>query len=198
MRSGSGQLREQAVEFGREVTIPANLEVVREPQTIWENVGNRQVVRKVVILMVLAAIWEGCARRLNNPLLVPTFSEVIKAFTENMASGELLSKSWYSMRVLLTGYGLGIVLAAILTILAISTRIGNDFLETLTSMLNPLPAIALLPLALIWFGLGNGSLVFVLIHSVLWPVALNCHSGFMAVSPTVRMVGHNTGLRGIR
>ena len=39
-------------------------------------------------------------------------------------------------------------------------------------MFNPLPAIALLPLALIWFGLGNGSLVFVLIHSVLWAVAL--------------------------
>jgi NitT/TauT family transport system permease protein len=39
-------------------------------------------------------------------------------------------------------------------------------------MFNPLPAIALLPLALIWFGLGNASLVFVLIHSVLWPLAL--------------------------
>ena len=49
-------------------------------------------------------------------------------------------------------------------------------------MFNPLPAIALLPLALIWFGLGNGSLVFVLIHSVLWAVALNTHSGFQSVS----------------
>ena len=81
--------------------------------------------------------------------------------------------------------------------LAISTRIGTDFLETLTAMFNPLPAIALLPLALIWFGLGNGSLVFVLIHSVLWPVALNTHSGFMRVSNTLRMVGRNYGLRGL-
>src|SRR5258708_32560372 len=63
-------------------------------------------------------------------------------------------------------------------------------------MFNPLPAIALLPLALIWFGLGNGSLVFVLIHSVLWPVALNTHSGFKGVSNTLRMVGRNYGLRG--
>ena len=59
-----------------------------------------------------------------------------------------------------------------------------------------MPAIALLPLALIWFGLGNGSLVFILVHSVLWPVALNTHSGFRAVSPTLRMVGRNYGLRG--
>ena len=64
-------------------------------------------------------------------------------------------------------------------------------------MFNPLPAIALLPLALIWFGLGNGSLVFVLVHSVLWAVTLNTHSGFLAVSNTMRMVGRNYGLSGL-
>jgi len=96
------------------------------------------------------------------------------------------------------GYAAGLLLAGALTSFAISTRIGNDLLETLTAMFNPLPAIALLPLALIWFGLGNGSLVFVLIHSVLWPVALNTHSGFMSVSQTMRMVGRNYGLAGPR
>ena len=106
-------------------------------------------------------------------------------------------RAWASLKVLFMGYGAGIALAAIFTILAISTRIGTDFLETMTAMFNPLPAIALLPLALIWFGLGNGSLVFVLIHSVLWPVALNTHSGFKSVSNTLRMVGRNYGLRGL-
>ncbi len=62
------------------------------------------------------------------------------------------------------------------------TRIGADLLETLTAMFNPLPSIALLPLALIWFGLGTGSVIFVLIHAVLWSVALNDARGFMAVS----------------
>ncbi len=52
-------------------------------------------------------------------------------------------------------------------------------------MFNPLPAIALLPLALLWFGLGAGSLIFVLVHSVLWAVALNTHAGFLGVSPTL-------------
>jgi NitT/TauT family transport system permease protein len=64
-------------------------------------------------------------------------------------------------------------------------------------MFNPLPAIALLPIALIWFGLGKGSLVFVLVHSVLWAVALNTHSGFLSVSGTLRMVGRNYGLAGV-
>ena len=65
-------------------------------------------------------------------------------------------------------------------------------------MMNPLPAIALLPLALIWFGLGSGSLIFVLIHSVLWPVALNMYAGFRSASQTLKMVGRNYGLGGLR
>jgi NitT/TauT family transport system permease protein len=75
---------------------------------------------------------------------------------------------------------------------------GRDVLATLTSMFNPLPAIALLPLSLLWFGLGKGSLIFVIVHSVLWPLALNTYSGFLSVSPTLRMAGRNYGLQGWR
>jgi NitT/TauT family transport system permease protein len=142
-------------------------------------------------------VWEVYARILNNPLLFPTFLDTLKAFGEGLWGGGLLGKAWASIRVLLMGYAAGIAMAALLTVLAISSRIGTDLLETLTSMFNPLPAIALLPLALIWFGLGNGSLVFVLIHSVLWAVALNTHSGFRSVSQTLRMVGRNYGLGGL-
>ena len=91
-----------------------------------------------------------------------------------------------------------IVLAFVLTTLAVSTRFGRDLLSTLTSMFNPLPAIALLPLSMLWFGLGQGSLVFVLIHSVLWALAVNMYSGFLGVSETLRMAGRNYGLTGLR
>jgi NitT/TauT family transport system permease protein len=65
-------------------------------------------------------------------------------------------------------------------------------------MFNPLPAIALLPLALMWFGLGTTSLLFVLVHSVMWPLALNTFAGFQSVPQTLRMAGQNYGLRGLR
>lgn len=92
----------------------------------------------------------------------------------------------------------GLVAAFVLATLAVSMQIGRDLL-TLTAMFNPLPAIALLPLALLWFGLGQASLVFVLIHSVLWPLALNTFAGFQAVPETLRMAGHNYyGLTGLR
>ena len=93
-------------------------------------------------------------------------------------SGVLPRRALVSLETLLVSYAIGVLLATILTSVAISSRIGTDLLETLTSMFNPLPAIALLPLALIWFGLGVGSVIFVVVHSVLWAVALNTHGGF--------------------
>jgi len=150
--------------------------------------------RKTLILILLAASWELYARQLNNDLLFPTFFQTVSAFFDRIADGTLPARVWSSIKVLLTGYTLGILIAAAITVLALVTRIGDDLLETLTAMFNPLPAIALLPLALIWFGLGTQSIVFVLVHSVLWPVALNANSGFKSVSPTLRMVGRNYGL----
>lgn len=168
---------------------------VQRPLSAFESLYRLGWLRKTLILLVLAVIWEVYGRVLDNRLLFPSFSETLHAFLSGLASGVLLERAAVSLQTLLVGYGLGILLAGLLTTLAISSRIGNDLLETMTSMFNPLPAIALLPLALIWFGLGTGSIIFVLVHSVLWAVALNTHGGFRAVSTTLRMVGQNYGLR---
>ena len=174
----------------------AEVGIVEKRLSTWEILSNNTALRRIVLLIVLASIWQVYAVTLNNGLLFPTFLDTMRALYTGIMSGGLLEKAWTSISVLLIGYACGIVLATLLTIFAITTRVGNDILETFTSMFNPLPAIALLPLALIWFGLGEGSLVFVLIHSVLWSVALNTHSGFLSVSLTMRMVGRNYGLTG--
>ena len=183
-------------EFVRQV-MTQTLGVVEKPLSLWEKLYNIGAIRKVVLLIILASAWEIYARILNDPLLFPTFLATIEAFLSDIGTGVLLHRVWLSIQILAQGYAAGLVLAALFTGLASTTRIGTDLLETLTSMFNPLPSIALLPLALIWFGLGTGSLVFVLIHSVLWAVALNTHTGFQSVSPTLRMVGSNYGLSGL-
>ncbi|HSH88596.1 MAG TPA: ABC transporter permease subunit [Ramlibacter sp.] len=170
---------------------------VQRTLTKWEVLSGNTAARRIFVLVVLALIWETYSRIIENPLLFPTFADTCVAFAKAMASGELLKRVLNSLGVLAMGYSIGLLLAAILTIFAVSTRIGTDFLSTITAMLNPLPAIALLPLALLWFGLGTPSTLFVLLHSVIWPVALNTHAGFQSVSETMRMAGQNYGLRGI-
>jgi NitT/TauT family transport system permease protein len=184
-------------EYERELAPLGDLAIERElswPQRAWQQAW----VRKGFILLLLAVIWEVAARIQDNGLLLPSFLETAQAFVDGLVSGELLEKIWISLKVLVKGYLIGIVLAFVLTTLAVSTQFGRDLLSTLTSMLNPLPAIALLPLALLWFGLGENSLIFVLVHSVLWALALNTYAGFLGVSETLRMGGRNYGLRGLR
>ncbi|MBS0320202.1 MAG: ABC transporter permease [Proteobacteria bacterium] len=183
-------------EFVRDAALAEEFGVVQQPLTPWDRIRNSAFARKTAILVVLAALWQAYAMHLGNPLVLPTFTATVHALIDRTVNGELLARAGTSLKVLLEGYAIGLVAAFGFTVLAMTTRLGNDLLETLTAMLNPLPAIALLPLALVWLGLGNPSIIFVLVHAVMWPIALNTHSGFQAVSNTLRMVGRNYGLRG--
>jgi len=177
---------------------PEQFGIIQKPLTLAEKIYNQTWLRKVFIIVALAAAWQLYGVWLDNPLLVPTFADTVRALVEDVANGTIPNRALSSIEVLLVGFATGTLLAGLLTVFAISTRIGTDFLETMTAMFNPLPAIALLPLALIWFGLGAGSLIFVLVHSVMWAVALNTLAGFRSVSTTVRMVGRNYNLSGLR
>lgn len=166
--------------------------------TLFERISDMHSVRKLTILVLLVALWELYTRWSEvSALILPRFSSTAYALYLAVTGEQLLIMVWNSITVLVAGYAIGLFIATILTTAATTTRFGSDILSTLTAMLNPLPAIALLPLALLWFGLGADAIIFTLLHSVIWPVALNAHVGFMSVSETQRMVGRNYGLKGL-
>ncbi len=174
-----------------------NVDVERD-LSAWERFSNINAVRKMSILLALVIAWQSYSWISGvEPLLFPSFGASVEALWETVLSGEMFEKIWVTVYVLLMGYAAGLAFAGLFLVLAVSTRIGSDFLSTMTAMFQPLPAISLLPLAMLWFGLGIPSLIFVTIHSVLWAVSLSTHVGFMSVSETLRMVGRNYGLKGV-
>ncbi|RJG40521.1 ABC transporter permease [Mesorhizobium sp. DCY119] len=197
------QLRKQFVEVGARPDIERprvaaeTIGDVSQDLSIWEKLGEKTWLRRLVVIVVLAIIWELYARYASNELMFPSLSDTVAAWWDGMRSGVLIRAVYGTMQVLLLGYAVAIGISALITTLAISTRVGTDVLATMTAMFNPLPAIAILPLALLWFGLGITSLIFVIVHSVLWAVSLNTLTGFLSVSQTQRMVGRNYGLRGV-
>ena len=166
--------------------------------SIVEKIWNINGIRKAVILLGLVITWQIYTVALDvEPLMFPSFLFSLERLLVDLFTGDLIFKIWFSVKVLLIGYSAGMAIAAVLVLWATASRLGSDFIATATAMFNPLPAIAMLPLAMLWFGLGTASLVFVLIHSVLWAVALNTHSGFKNVTETLKMIGENYGLRGV-
>ena len=198
MSDTSMSLASPRPEFERQVTAPVGLGDVAKPLSFTERLGANPAFRRGVILVVLALAWELYARWLASPLTFPTFLETLQALRDGIVSGVIPQRLSVTLETLVAGYAIGLAAAALFTTAAVTTRVGTDLLSTFTAMFNPLPAIALLPLALLWFGLGRPSLIFVIVHSVLWAVALNMHSGFLSVSETLRMAGRTFGLRGMR
>ncbi len=146
-RQALAQASASRPEFERDVHDEAELGDVAQPLTWWEALFERTLTRRLMVLLVLAVVWEGYATWLDNPLLFPQLSVVMVAWWDGMRSGLLPRRVWATIQVLLVGYGIGIALAAVLTTISVATRFGTDLLSTLTSMFNPLPAIALLPVA---------------------------------------------------
>ena len=171
---------------------------VERKLSIVERISNINSVRKLTVLLVLIVLWEAYTKLAEvEELLFPPFSATLITLWDTIQTGELFEKIWITVAILVQGYVAGMVLGAVLLVFAVMSRVGSDFLSTMTAMFQPLPAISLLPLAILWFDLGAPSLIFVTIHSVLWAVALSTHVGFMSVSMTQRMVGQNYGLRGV-
>jgi len=201
VREPSERGREPLVraEFERAAVGKANTADVARPLSLFERLAGMDPVRKFTVLLGAIVVWELYTRAAQVPTLIfPTFTETAAALWRSLVHYDLARQIWASIGILLAGYVIGLAIGAALSFIAVTSRFGSDVLGTLTAMLNPLPAVALLPLALIWFGLGPKSLIFVLLHSIVWPVALNTHTGFMSVAEPLRMVGRNYGLRHVR
>lgn len=154
---------------------------------------------KLGVLLVVFAVWEGWVRwNGTDPLLLPPPSAIVVRFWETVAGGEMVGYTWRTLQWLLVAMAIGLGLALLVSALAITTRVGRIFLSTATSVLNPLPGIAVLPLAILWFGINEKALLFTVVNSIIWAMALNTQVGFETVPVTLRLVGQNLGLGAAR
>lgn len=157
------------------------------------------IVRRTILVIGIVIVWQWWIWQYHiKKILFASPIDVAKTFVADFANGSLAGATAHTLEILiigmLIGCGVGIVLAAF----GVLSSVGHDLLRVLTSTFNPLPSIAVLPLAMLWFGLTPRSIVFVVALATVWPVALNTESGFRTISSTLRMVAQNLGLRGRR
>ena len=158
-------------------------------------------LRYVILLAGLIGLWQAYASWSafgRNDLLFASPLETADAFWTGWRDGSLASATWESLRILLIGVGVGAAIAAVFTLVATLTKVGEDALSLLTAIMNPLPGVAMLPLAMLWFGLSTKAVIFTLANATIWPIAINLTSGFKTANPTILAVGRNIGLSPVR
>src|SRR5215212_1886383 len=128
------------------------------------------VVRYGVVAAVLVVIWHLYAIH-KGPLVMATPRQAVEAVWDGWKDGSLAHSTWTTLRLLFEGIGIGIAIAALLVAFATLSKFGADVLAFLTAVLNPLPGVAVLPLAMLIFGLNETAILFVLANATIWPLA---------------------------
>ena len=148
-------------------------------------------------LLAILIIWEILFRaEITSPLLFPSIVDVLSQFW--LSAGELFMRVGVTFSYIGYAMGISLFLSFFLTYLSMKSEAVASVMEMILAMMHPLPSVALLPLLIIWFGLGSLSLLIVVLNSALWPIFLNAYTGFRTVHQTYIEVGRNIGLRGLK
>jgi NitT/TauT family transport system permease protein len=155
------------------------------------------VIRYPVIGALLVTAWHFYAVH-KGPLVMATPWQTLDEFWNGWRDGSLSDPTWTTLWLLLQGVGIGAGVAAVLTAFATLTKIGEDLLLLLTAVLNPLPGVAVLPIAMLIFGLNEDAIRFVIANATIWPIAIAVSTGFKTANQTLVAVGRNVGLSRLR
>lgn len=129
-------------------------------------------------IFLIVMLWSILFKlEIFNPILFPSPSSVITALGHSFLQEDLHIKLAYSISFILKGLALGFLVACILVIFSLNNKYIESLSDTLASMLDPLPSLAILPIVILWFGTGKNSIIFIILHSVIWPVMVNIKSG---------------------
>jgi NitT/TauT family transport system permease protein len=152
-------------------------------------------LRYLLLLAALIGVWQAYwVLKDPSPLQFSAPRDVADAFWSGWQDGSLARVTWATLKILAIGIGIGALVAIVLVAFAALTQVGEDLLRMLVSILNPLPGVAVLPLAMLWFGLNTNALLFVIANASAWPIAIALDTGFKTVNPTIVAVGRNIGL----
>jgi ABC-type nitrate/sulfonate/bicarbonate transport system permease component len=145
------------------------------------------MVRLLSITLVLL-VWEVGGRRVN-PLFMSYPSAIVRAAAAMFASGELVSALGSSLWTLLLGFVTASVIGIALGLLIGRYRVVDAATDWLVSALYATPLIAVIPLVILWFGLGDSAKLFMVTLLAVFPVLINTASGVRNVPRALLDVG---------
>lgn len=149
--------------------------------------------------MALIVIWEAVFRAGFWPeYLFPSPLGVLNNLTAGFKDGTFIIAIAASMQRIAVGYSVSLVAGLLLGLVIVSSRFLDDTLSPVLLGLQTLPSICWLPLAILWFGIGEDSIIFVIIIGSIFSITMATLSGVKNVPPIYVRVAKTMGARGIQ
>ena len=146
--------------------------------------ARRNVLAVVAIATVLAVWWAVTASGLVGKVLLPPPLEVLTSFYQAAMDGSLAKHVGVSFLRVIEGFALALALAVPVGVLMGSFAVARGLIDPLVELLRPIPPIAMIPLAILWFGIGELSKVLIIAYGAFFPILINTIAGFQEVDRT--------------
>lgn len=149
--------------------------------------------------LAVITIWEVSVRTgLVDARLFPSPLLAIQAAAERLTAETVAENLWWSMFRVFSGFVLGGLAGAIIGISAGWYRGFGFVARPLIELLRPIPPLAWIPLAIIWFGLGEPSKFFIIFLGAFFPVVTSAYHGVRSIDPVLLRAAQTLGVRGMR
>jgi NitT/TauT family transport system permease protein len=158
--------------------------------------GLVRVRRTVITVAILLLLWQLAATAYAKPYILPTVTAVLSALVSDLRDGNLLSQIQVSLGRALAGYALAVCLAIPAGILTGWWKLANDTVGSVLELIRPIPALALIPLAIVWLGFGEVPKIAMIAYASFFSVYINTQTGVRNVDPlhikVMRVYGNGT------
>lgn len=140
--------------------------------------------KRALVPLGLLALWEVAARsRIGDPIYSPSLLQIGSALADLVATGELFRHLGASAVRALGGFSLAVALAVPLGLATGASKRLHRLLFPLLELLRPFPSVTLIPVAMVWLGIGDAQKIFLVAYACFWPVFLNAVTGARETSP---------------
>jgi NitT/TauT family transport system permease protein len=157
----------------------------------------RWLAASLFFVLLVVAWYLAVEARMWSPLLLPSPLSVFEYLRSAAEDGTLFEATWVTVQRLLIGYGLGILAGLPLGLLTASSRWCQDTIGVLALGLQTLPSVCWVPLALLWFGQTEASLLFVVVMGTLWSLIIATDNGVRNIPPIYTRAARSMGSTGL-
>jgi len=154
----------------------------------------KRLLYAIVFFIFLLFVWQLLFRaHIWSAVLLPSPGQVANYLREAALDGTLFHATVITMRRLLIGYAVGIVIGLPLGLITARWNLFEDTIGTMALGLQTLPSVCWVPLALLWFGQTEAAMLFVVIMGTLWSVVIATDTGVRHVPPIYRRAALTMG-----
>jgi NitT/TauT family transport system permease protein len=158
----------------------------------------KRILIATAFFAALIVLWDLAVRTGRwSPVLLPSPASVAEYIWAATLDGSLLDATWVTLKRLLVGYAVGVLIGLPIGLLTSSSEVMEDTVGALALGLQTLPSVCWVPLALIWFGQTEGAMLFVVVMGTVWSVIIATDHGARTIPPIFARAARTMGSRGL-